>query len=381
MNRLCLSGFKLWIPTFSVFSLTLLFSFNCIAQPSYDTNVDICKKLAIESAQLANQSYLYAQKSYFNPAQVPDKNVDTALIFIQESIFLMDSAIILASDSSVLAIKYANIAKNYAIDSYNDLIYHKNSRNNYQKNELSKSATFNSANATVEAYKASFYFKDKKKTVLPHSITTPNKQITKLDIDQTLFTILKEDLQQKKEMNTREISKLSEELSKTNEPLKQAELKAQLEKLTEKEKEFNKKNNDTQQKLTSINSLIEERDKDASANLKNEETVFSKSIINTTDEWNNQVKLVVELPVGLVYQVQLGVYKNSIVPEVFKGLTPIYGKTTEKGISYATGLFEKLADAREAKNYVIQMGFTDAFIVAYNHKKQIPLEDAVKLEK
>lgn len=378
MDHLILLGFKRRrASTFLIFLLVFLSFSNCFAQVSNER--DICQNLAIESAQLANQSFSYAQKSYFDPPSA-EESVDTALIFIREAISLIDSAIALASDSSLLGIEYAAIAKEYAIDSYHNLIDYKDSQNDRQKNELSKKAMTNSENATVEAYKASFYLKAGKKTS-PAPAPAHEKQITKLDIDQTLFTLLKEELQQKKETNTQEISKLLEDLSKTNEPVKQSKLKVQIKELELKGKELDKKTEDARQKLTSINVRIEERSKNEPMNLGNEETVFSKSITKTTDEWNKQVKLDEELPNGLVYQVQLGVYKNTILPEIFKGLTPIYGKTTDNGVSYSTGLFEKLTDAKEAKNYLLSIGFADAFIVAYKDKNKIPLNEAIKLEK
>jgi len=88
-----------------------------------------------------------------------------------------------------------------------------------------------------------------------------------------------------------------------------------------------------------------------------------------------------ELPPALVYQVQVGVYKNKVLYEIFRGLTPVYGKTTPQGISFAIGIFEKFADANQAKEYVKSIGLQDAFVVAYNNKKKINTADAQKLEK
>ncbi|MEO8761420.1 MAG: hypothetical protein ABI388_08575, partial [Bacteroidia bacterium] len=109
--------------------------------------------------------------------------------------------------------------------------------------------------------------------------------------------------------------------------------------------------------------------------------VFSKSLKKPADEWNKPVLLDTELPMGLVYQIQIGLYKNGISTDVFKGLTPIFGKTVAGGVSYSTGMFERIADANEARVYVKSIGLTDAFVVAYSNRKKITLAEAAKLEK
>ena len=86
------------------------------------------------------------------------------------------------------------------------------------------------------------------------------------------------------------------------------------------------------------------------------------------------------VPENLHYQVQVGVYKNEILYQIFKGLTPVYGTNTSAGTSYAIGMFEKLNDATQAKEYVKSIGLNDAFVIAYYNKKRISTEEAQKLE-
>ena len=382
MDRCFLYHFRLWL----IYILIFTSISKSYGQPNYSKTSDICKQLAINSAQSANLAYHYSQKNYFETkSDIIEKNIDTALIFIKQSISYIDSAIVLASDSSKLAIKHANICRDYDIDSYNLLVQLRGSDFN-RKKELSKKAAYFSANSTVEAYHASFYFKDQKKiekkTVIPDTISKPEKQITKLDVDQTLFTILKGDLNEKTEINQLEIIKLKTELGITKNDEKAAKIKVQLKILEAKTKEFEKKNNDVMQKLSSINKLIEDRDKKNFGTTPiQKDTIFSKSTLKTIEEWNQHIRSDSEIPEILVYQVQLGVFKATILPETFKGLTPIYSKTTDKGICYTTGLFERLADAKEAKNAVQSMGLTDSFIVAYYNKKKITLAEAIRLEK
>jgi len=341
-------------------------------------------QFAIQGAQSADLSYSYAQRNYFETRQsIIIQNIDTALIFIKESISYLDSAIFLAADSAIKAKEHANIARDLNIDSYNTLVFLKSSDFSRRK-ELSKKAALFSADATVEAYHASFYFKVQRKTKKtqekPDSVIQ-EKQITKLDIDQTLFTLLKSDLNEKAETNQQEIVKLKNELEITKNDEKAAKIKGQLRILDTKTKELTKKTNDVQQKLASINALIEERDKTATTVSVKKDTIFSKSTLKTMTEWNENVKSDSDIPTTLVYQVQIGVYRAAVLPKTFKGLTPIYSEITDKGVCYTTGLFERLADAREAKNTIQGMGLTDAFIVAYYNKKKISLTEATKLEK
>lgn len=364
----------------------MLNSFQCISQTdSIKDNSIFCKELAIESAQFSDQTYYFSQQSFFaKQSYLIANNIDTALICINDAISKIDSATILASDSAIMAIKYANIAREYQIKARKTLVFAKRSLNYSEKKELLKKAMVYSENATIDAYHASFYFagnkKRKKKEELKDSIV-PEKQITKLDIDQTLFTILKEDLNLKSETNKNELLKLSDELAKTKDPTKIAKLKSQIKKLELKNKELDKKNSDANTKLSTINNLIEENAKNKINTTNQKDTIFSKTIGNIKDEWNKPIKTDADLPVFLVYQVQLGVFKANVLPETFKGLTPIYSKVTDKGVCYTTGLFEKISDAREAKKNVNTMGLIDAFIVAYYNKKKITLAEAVKLEK
>lgn len=364
--------------------VVIVFFYPIILLSQNGGNSEKCRDLAIQGAQTAHLSNLFSQDNFLNDLTAnAGENTDTALFYIEQTIHLLDSAIILASDSDAIAVAYAHVARNYAVDTYQSLKQWVNS--NYKTKIFTEEAAFNAQNATVDAYHASMYFsrlkKPEKKEEKKPEERKSEKPVTKLDIDQTLFTLLNEELREKKETNTQEIGKLKEALLKTKDAARQTKLKNQIKALELNEKEIEKKSNDTREKLVNINKLINERDKAQQTDQKNEETVFTKSVVKTNEEWNKQVKLDEELPEKLIYQVQLGVFKNNALPDVFKGLTPIYGKTTDNGVCYSTGLFEKMADAKEAKLYVQQMGLADAFIVAYYNKKKITMAEAAKLEK
>ena len=96
-----------------------------------------------------------------------------------------------------------------------------------------------------------------------------------------------------------------------------------------------------------------------------------------------KVPLNAEIPPGLIYRIQVAVFKNPVTLSYFKGLTPVYGfRTAGAGnTTYFAGMFRRIADARKALVTVRQKGFRDAFIVAISGGKQISIERAAVLEK
>lgn len=98
---------------------------------------------------------------------------------------------------------------------------------------------------------------------------------------------------------------------------------------------------------------------------------------------NEKVKVNPEVPPGLIYRIQVAVFRNPVAPSYFKGLTPVFGfrgEGTEISTYYA-GMFRKHADAAKALTRVRGLGFKDAFIVALIDKKIVSNERAAILEK
>jgi hypothetical protein len=90
-----------------------------------------------------------------------------------------------------------------------------------------------------------------------------------------------------------------------------------------------------------------------------------------------------EIPEGLVYRMQMGVFRNPVTPSFFKGITPVYGfrvAGTDK-TNYYAGMFRRMADAKQALAAVKAKGFKDSFIVALVANKAVSADRAVMLEK
>jgi hypothetical protein len=89
------------------------------------------------------------------------------------------------------------------------------------------------------------------------------------------------------------------------------------------------------------------------------------------------------IPPGLIYRIQIAVFRNPVTLSYFKGLSPVYGfkvAGTDKTTYYA-GMFRRSADAARALTSVRQKGFKDAFTVALLDGKQVSADRAALLEK
>jgi hypothetical protein len=90
-----------------------------------------------------------------------------------------------------------------------------------------------------------------------------------------------------------------------------------------------------------------------------------------------------EVPSGLIYRIQIAVFRNPVAPAFFKGITPVYGfkiPGTDK-TTYYVGMFRKNSDAVKALATVKTKGFKDAFIVALSGNKSVSTDRAALLEK
>ena len=110
--------------------------------------------------------------------------------------------------------------------------------------------------------------------------------------------------------------------------------------------------------------------------------VFDASAKPVTDP---KARIVIDpdVPEGLIYRIQIAVFRNPVVPAYFKGITPVYGfkiAGTDKTIYYA-GMFRKSSDATKALATVKGKGFKDAFIVALSGNKNVSPDRAALLEK
>jgi hypothetical protein len=113
--------------------------------------------------------------------------------------------------------------------------------------------------------------------------------------------------------------------------------------------------------------------------------VFSFFDVSGKPETDPKAKITIdpEVPAGLIYRIQIAVFKNPISLTYFKGITPVYGfkiEGTDK-IIYYIGMFRKSADASKALSSVKNKGFKDAFVAPLVDNKRVSSDRAASLEK
>jgi tetratricopeptide (TPR) repeat protein len=89
-----------------------------------------------------------------------------------------------------------------------------------------------------------------------------------------------------------------------------------------------------------------------------------------------------ELPSGLIYRIQIGVFSKPLEPSFFKGISPVAGFKIQgtNSTKYFAGMFRKMADASRALLTVKQTGFKDSFITAIFDGKTVSIDRASILE-
>jgi tetratricopeptide (TPR) repeat protein len=101
-----------------------------------------------------------------------------------------------------------------------------------------------------------------------------------------------------------------------------------------------------------------------------------------TDVRNQKISIDPELPEGLVYRIQMGIFSKPLDPSFFKGISPVSGfrVTGTEATKYFVGMFRRMADASRSLLTLKQMGFRDSFITAVLDGKPVSIERASLLE-
>lgn len=107
--------------------------------------------------------------------------------------------------------------------------------------------------------------------------------------------------------------------------------------------------------------------------------ILPKPVTNTKEK----IEINPSVPEGLIYRIQIAVFKNPVGQAYFKGITPIYGfKLSGSAVTtYYAGMFRKMDDASKAANAVKANGFKDAFVVGIFGGKPVSSDRAAVLEK
>ena len=114
------------------------------------------------------------------------------------------------------------------------------------------------------------------------------------------------------------------------------------------------------------------------ANLSATDNVFEE-VRKSPYSASNPIPIDPQLPMGLIFKVQVGAFKNAIPQNLFQGFQPIIGLTAPEGyIRYSAGLFRAFDKAKDALGKIRGLGYPDAFLIAFFDGKRITIAEALK---
>ena len=115
-------------------------------------------------------------------------------------------------------------------------------------------------------------------------------------------------------------------------------------------------------------------DEGGTENSVEDEFVMDQSKVYST---NDAIPLDPEMPNGIIYQVQVGAFRQKINPAIFNGLSPLVGEKIPSGIiRYKVGYFRGFKSANMAKGRIRKLGYPDAFVVVFYNGNRITLDKA-----
>ncbi|MGY6560640.1 MAG: hypothetical protein ACXITV_00895 [Luteibaculaceae bacterium] len=102
----------------------------------------------------------------------------------------------------------------------------------------------------------------------------------------------------------------------------------------------------------------------------------SRTVNNTPVEQNRNT-VDNGFPRGLIFSVQVGAFRNPVSESLFSEFSPVRSERIRDNITrYTAGFFTNFGNANAAKNAIRNIGYGDAFVVAYLDGNRIPLNDA-----
>jgi hypothetical protein len=90
----------------------------------------------------------------------------------------------------------------------------------------------------------------------------------------------------------------------------------------------------------------------------------------------NPIPIGLPLPEGSFYTIQVGAFRLPVANNTFNQFAPVYAERQTNGfIRYSTGFFASYTEAIQARNEIRQLGYADAFIVAYKDRERVRYSD------
>ena len=162
---------------------------------------------------------------------------------------------------------------------------------------------------------------------------------------------------------------------KTLTPESYKQLVSDKETLSTENDQLKSQNNDLQTKVTEKDAEIANLNKqlqDAMAAKQQEPTATPSTQTTTPHHTEGGAK-------GVIYKVQIGVFKNKDLSKYFENNPNFSGETDADGTKkYTLGSFTSYWEAENFKKYLREMGVKDAWVVAYKNGKRVEIKDALE---
>ena len=102
-----------------------------------------------------------------------------------------------------------------------------------------------------------------------------------------------------------------------------------------------------------------------------QKTLYQKQTVSAYSD-ANPIPIGLPLPEGSFYTIQVGAFRSPVANNTFNQFAPVYAERQTNGfIRYSTGFFSSYTEAIQARNEIRQMGYADAFIVAYKNRERV----------
>jgi hypothetical protein len=143
---------------------------------------------------------------------------------------------------------------------------------------------------------------------------------------------------------------------------------------------------DTLQTQNIVENIINNNTQDNAANnnvisvLKTENNVIDENLASLYS--NEKPITTLEIVDELCYRIQIGAYNQPVNNDRFKGMSPILMESIPGSelLRYMVGLFYTFNSANTSLPKVKQLGYKDAFIVAYHKGKRVSVYEARRIE-
>ncbi len=201
------------------------------------------------------------------------------------------------------------------------------------------------------------------------NVPSPLPNPVKLEVDEVNFTQVVDMYEDRLNAIDKQIQSLEQQLQATNNPGERERLQSQIDALQKQKELIDKKHDGAVDRLQNIRSELGATKKNTGQ--RNEASKAAEFSLNNGAYNNSTIPLDEQLPDGLIYRIQLGVYSHTVEPELFNGLYPLAGTTIAKGkYAYSTGIFYSYDQATEADKQIREKGISDAFVIAYYNGKK-----------